>query len=267
MGVKSFVKRAVRKVGGAAQKVARFTASPLSRSGERNLLKAFGGYYAGSYLGGGSTVNWLTGDSPGTGGGQGGWTDNIPWGDIASGAFSAYQAQRQMDFQERMANTAHQREIADLAAAGLNPVLSGTGGAGASTPSGAMARISPLTAASLAKKRMKQELKNMHEQEILTGVTSQSTRAQANYYQSLDAKTQQETHNLNLQAAGITTSNQILKLDEEIRALQIPEVRASADLYSWLASAEADEVAKAAGKMGPLALKLFQIMVTRPRYE
>lgn len=49
---------------------------------------------------------------------------------------SAQSTAKQMAFQERMSNTAHQRQMADLRAAGINPMLSAKLG-GASSPAGA----------------------------------------------------------------------------------------------------------------------------------
>lgn len=53
--------------------------------------------------------------------------------------FNAQEAAKSRSWQEYMSNTAHQREIRDLKAAGLNPVLSAMGGNGAAVTSGATA--------------------------------------------------------------------------------------------------------------------------------
>lgn len=56
--------------------------------------------------------------------------------------YNSKEANAQRNWQERMANTSYQRGVADLKAAGLNPILAAYNGYGAQTPSGGYGSLS-----------------------------------------------------------------------------------------------------------------------------
>jgi len=62
----------------------------------------------------------------------------------SANALSRENAQNAMDFSERMSNTSYQRGVADMQAAGINPMLAAMKG-GASSPTGQMAPVTTPT--------------------------------------------------------------------------------------------------------------------------
>ena len=102
-------------------------------------------------------------------------------------AASAEQAAKQMDFQEQMRATQYQTAVADLKAAGLNPMLAYTQG-GAGTPAGAQAPVSnvlgPAGASAKEAALAVAQYKNMQNQNTL--LEEQAEKTNADRFLSLD---------------------------------------------------------------------------------
>lgn len=126
--------------------------------------------------------------------------------------WSAEQSQIARDWQERMSNTAHQREVKDLLAAGLNPMLSFRS-SGASSPSSPVASSPDVAAASARGRESMSSLlsglaswvgtalqnENIRARTDLIKVQSDATGVSAKLNEQQILKVQQEYDNLKVQ--------------------------------------------------------------------
>lgn len=125
---------------------------------------------------------------------------------VLGSGISAYanhrEAKMNRNFQERMSDTAHQREVKDLRAAGLNPILSAKLG-GASTPGGAQATMPDLgqsitsgLQAGTAAERLEADIPKINQEIDKLGVDMELTEAQTENIKQITRKAWQETSNL-----------------------------------------------------------------------
>lgn len=182
-----------------------------------------------------------------------------PAAEIVGGYFqneaNAKQAELNRRFQRQMSNTAYQRAVKDMKAAGLNPMLSGINSAPASTPGGAQAGIENVmrnvTSNTRTAKLQNQELSNLEATEGQIAATAGNQRAGAVELNTRAAKNNQD-------AATALELERKIRMERKLLGLDVHRRRAEAILYETLGAGAVGLQKLAPGLLGASALSVFR---------
>lgn len=158
-------------------------------------------------------------------------------GTAISTALGVREASKNRAFQERMSSSAHQREVADLKMAGLNPALSARG-SGASTPGGSVGQVEDLGEG--ASKSISSALA-VRQSRAQIGLIEAQTDREASSAALLNVQAQEAHGNLGLAAGETRLRTALAELNlSERRNLFAPTIaRAYAEIESMGSAARA----------------------------